>query len=182
MSLTSEEIEPDKLLLDPNNYRFQDADGFVVAADDRFHEASVQTRAYERLKKDIIDLKKSISRSGFIPVDRIVVRPYSTDPERYVIVEGNRRVASVKWVLEDHAAGVAIDAAILSSLEKLPVIIVEEAGPDEAFRASLMGIRHVSGIKEWGGYQRAKLMFGCETILLLTLPTSPSDWPSVSKR
>ncbi len=97
MALTSAEIEPGMLLLDPNNYRFQDLDGFVAAAEDRFHEPSVQTRAYERLKKDIVDLKKSIWRNGFIPVERIVVRPYSKNPKTYLVVEGNRRVASVKW-------------------------------------------------------------------------------------
>ena len=46
----------------------------------------------------------------------------------------------------------------MKSIAQLPAVAVELEGPDEVFRASLMGIRHVSGIKQWGGYQRAKLV------------------------
>src|SRR5687768_13567405 len=39
-----------QLLLDPNNYRYQDSADFVYADEKRFHEASVQDRAYRRLR------------------------------------------------------------------------------------------------------------------------------------
>ena len=45
--LISRELSANEMILDPNNYRFQDSDGFVFAAEGRFHEASVQERAYE---------------------------------------------------------------------------------------------------------------------------------------
>ena len=65
----------------------------------------------------------------------------------------------MRWILEDNAAGVEIAPEVLASLETLPTVVAEEEGPDEAwFRASLMGIRHVSGINQWGGYQRASLI------------------------
>lgn len=158
--LRTDEINPDHLLLDPNNFRFQDSSNFLLAADDRFHEEGVQQRANQRLRSEekLIDLKRSIQRSGYIPVERIVVRPYPHADDRYVVIEGNRRLAAVKWILADHEAGAAIEPAVLASLENLPVLIAEEDAPDEVFRASLMGIRHVSGIKQWGGYQRARLI------------------------
>lgn len=171
--LRQDSITPDKFLLDPNNFRFQDSDGFVFAAENRFYEEPVQKRTYERLRREenLIDLKSSIMRNGFVPVERLVVRPYphSTD-ERYVIIEGNRRYAAVRWVLEDHEAGVNVDEVVLKSLEQLPVIIAEEGAPDQIFRASLMGIRHVSGIKQWGGYQRAKLVVSMRDDLNLEAP------------
>lgn len=159
--LRAEVLSPDKLLLDPNNYRFQDSEGYVSASENRFHENSVQIKAYDRLRREesLIDLKSSIMRNGYVPVERLVVRPYSHSPdEKYIIIEGNRRYAAVKWVLDDHDAGVDIGSPILDSINNLPVIIAEEEAPDEIFRASLMGIRHVAGIKQWGGYQRAKLI------------------------
>jgi hypothetical protein len=160
ISLREDQLSPEQLLLDPNNYRFQDVEGFVYAAEERFHEDTVQKRAYQRIRQEegLQELKNSIVRNGYIPVERIVVRPYNHSPNRFVVIEGNRRLATIKWILEDHGAGVAIDPSVLSSLQSLPVIKAEEGEPNAVFRASLMGIRHVSGIKQWGGYQRAKLV------------------------
>ena len=44
------DIPPDDLLMDPNNYRFHDREGYVTAADHRFAEEGVQRRAYTRLQ------------------------------------------------------------------------------------------------------------------------------------
>jgi hypothetical protein len=158
--LHAEELSAEALLLDPNNYRFQDTDGFIYAADDRFHEESVQRRAFQRIRQDegLQLLKNSILRNGFVPVERIVVRPYKNSEGKYVVIDGNRRLTAVKWILEDQQAGVHVDESVLASIAKLPVVVAEQDAADEAFRASLMGIRHVSGTKEWGGYQRAKLI------------------------
>ncbi|MCI0560931.1 MAG: hypothetical protein MN733_20795 [Nitrososphaera sp.] len=153
-------LSPSSLLLDPNNYRFQELDNYVEAAAERFAEESVQKKAYQRLREQegVQELKNSIIRNSYVPVERIVVRPYGYRTDKYVVIEGNRRIAAVKWILEDHTAGVAIPKLTMDSITQLPVVIVEEDEPDEVFRASLMGIRHVSGIKQWGGYQRAKLV------------------------
>ncbi|MGD0672756.1 MAG: ParB N-terminal domain-containing protein [Candidatus Binatus sp.] len=160
INLKEAQVPASELLFDPNNFRFQDLDGFVSAAEDRFHEEGVQAKAFDRLRKDenLVALKKSILRNGYLAVERIVVRPYKHAKTKWVVVEGNRRLAAVKWILEDHAAGVTVDPGILALIQKLPVMIIEHEEANEAFRASLMGIRHVSGIKQWGGYQRAKLV------------------------
>ena len=159
-TLTPKSVSPSDLLLDANNLRFQDSSGFLRAAENRFHEPGVQDQAYKRLRKseNLVDLKRSIMRNGYIPVEQIVARPYSHLDGKYIVIEGNRRTAAVRWILEDNAAGVEIAPEVLASLETLPTVVAEEEGPDEAFRASLMGIRHVSGINQWGGYQRASLI------------------------
>ena len=149
-----------QLLFDPNNYRFQDLEDFVVAEESRLHEESVQERAYRRTREDppLRQLKNSILRNGFLPVERLVVKPYQYAENLFLVIEGNRRLAALRWVAEDHEAGVSADDRILQTLKNVPVIVVQDDTDDPAFQASLMGIRHVSGIKEWGGYQRAKLV------------------------
>lgn len=148
-----------QLLLDPNNYRFQDRSDFQMADSNRFHEPSVQARAYERLKDDsLAQLKNSIIKNGFIPVERIVVRPYEHASNTYLVLEGNRRVAALRWIADDDAAGVPVPESVLSDLQNVPVLIVTPDDSDPAFYESLMGIRHVSGIKQWGGYERARLV------------------------
>lgn len=155
----------DRLLLDPNNYRFHDADGFVQASESRFGEESVQQRAYERIRTSgINELKSSILANGFLPFERVVVRPYRRDGEEtglYVVVEGNRRIAALRWIQQDHEAGVEVRPDVVAVLDELPVIVVEDGQggeSDSGLLLSLMGVRHVGGIREWGGYQRAKLV------------------------
>lgn len=171
-NLRSVDVSPDDLLFDPNNYRFQDLDDHVPAAESRFHEESVQSKAEMRLRREdgMGALKASVLRNGYVPAERIVVRPYEHADGKYVVIEGNRRLAVVKMIWAEYRAGRDVESKIRSSIEKLPVLIAEEDGPDEIFRASLMGIRHVSGIKEWGGYQRAKLVVNMRDALHLDAP------------
>lgn len=147
------------LLFDPNNYRFQETKDFVYANPERFHEEGVQERAYKTLKNTakLSQLKASILRNGFVPVERIVVTPYEPKPGQFITIEGNRRLAALNWILEDHQAGVDVSPDVIAVLSAVPVIIVE-GDATGLFKRALMGVRHVSGIDQWGGYQRAKLV------------------------
>ena len=75
-----------QLLLDPNNYRFLDAPDFRWAEDTRFHEPKVQDAAYRRLRADnsLQALKNSILANGFLPIERLVVRPYEHQKDTYL--------------------------------------------------------------------------------------------------
>jgi hypothetical protein len=79
-------IDVSQMLLDPNNFRFQNAPDFVFADPKRFAEASVQSKAFERLRAEtLLPLKQSILKNGFLPFERLVVRmrvcTSSTSPE-----------------------------------------------------------------------------------------------------
>ena len=78
------ELSYEKLLLDPNNYRYQDSPDFVYADERRLHEAGVQKKAFRRLKDEgsLVQLKNSLITNGFIPVERLVVRPYAHADDR----------------------------------------------------------------------------------------------------
>ena len=111
----------------------------------------MQDRAYRRLRSEtsLVELKKSFLTNGFVPVERLVVRKYAHKDNQYVVVEGNERLAALRWISEDNAAGVQVPPDLIAQCENLPVIVLD-ATADESFYESLMGIRHVSGIKQWG--------------------------------
>lgn len=158
MSLASKQIPLDKLIFDPNNYRFQDEDDFRSVSKDKLHLETNQTRSLTRLKSGIDELKKSIQSNGFLEVERVIVIPYETLPDYYVVVEGNRRVAALKLLQEEAKAGL-IDGEILQrTFLEVPCLVIENAEDAPFFKEALMGIRHVGGIRQWGGYQRAKLI------------------------
>jgi len=72
IALSEDTFDPKDLLIDPNNYRFQDIDGFVYAAEERFHEETVQKKAYQRIREEesLQELKNSIMRKGAAPLGR----------------------------------------------------------------------------------------------------------------
>lgn len=168
---TEKLVSIDQLLLDPNNFRFQDEPDYVRAAPERFAEPSVQERATKRIRSEgLTELKNSIVSNGFLAVERLVVRHYK-DVDGipiYLVLEGNRRAASLRWIRDDHEAGVSIPQGVLDVLGAVPVIVTD-SDDGEVTYLSIMGIRHVGGIKQWGGYQRAKLvgdlrdMYGLDT-------------------
>ena len=155
----STKLPLEKLLLDPNNYRFHEEDDFVFAADHRFHEEGVQDKAWQRLRDSgLRELKSSFLANGFIPVEPIVVQKYDHIEDRLVVLEGNRRIAALRWIQKDIEAGVDVDDQVQQMLNTIPVVIVSHEEDDPAFYEALMGVRHISGIRQWGGYQRAKLV------------------------
>ena len=109
---------------------------------------------------DLAQLKDSINTNGFVQLERIVVLAYPPDATKYVVVEGNRRVAAIKWLLEDNQAGVVnLTEPQLNNLRNLQVLYLDAAVPENDNAVEiLMAIRHVTGIKEWGAYQQARLV------------------------
>jgi len=153
--LREDTLPIERLLLDPNNYRFQARGDFIRVKPDRFAEPTVQAKAQVRLRDESLrELKASILANGFIPIERIVVRAIDGN---FLVLEGNRRLAALRWILEEHKAGAEVDPKLLKLMGAIPVIIVE-GEEDGALYSALMGIRHVSGIKQWKGYERAQLV------------------------
>jgi hypothetical protein len=92
-------------------------------------------------------------------MDRLVVREWKGPPNagKYVVVEGNRRVAALKWLKDLHDIGKeTFDEQKLNNITQFECLLLntELAGPSATL--ILPGLRHVSGVKEWGAYQKAK--------------------------
>ena len=162
------EVSSSQLFLDPNNYRFHDIRGYKeVKQKARYQEPGVQDRTLALLNDtttfDLASLKDSIRTNGYIPVEQIVVVYYDATPDgvdRYLVIEGNRRAAAVKLLLRDSLAGAAdLSPAILASLSTIPIVVLKGDEKDiSSYQRTLMAIRHVAGIREWGPYQQAKLV------------------------
>jgi hypothetical protein len=151
------------LCLDPNNPRYADLDVSKKVPDERIHEQGTQETALTRMIDgpfDIEQLKQSIVNIGFIEVDRLVVVPLSAD-DRFVVIEGNRRVAALLSLKADEAAGEAVlSASLQQQLMSLPVLVIDRGTADErdALARVIQGLRHTAGIKPWGAYQQAQFV------------------------
>lgn len=157
-------VEVKNLLLDPNNYRFLDNSDYKKRLGNRYHDESVQKATLKMLEKghsyQLKDLRNSILTNGYVPLERIIVAKYPHKSGKFVVVEGNRRVAALQSILRDADEGViTLSIEQKKSFSKIPGAIMEaDAGSFQNAERLIMGIRHIAGPREWGAYQQAHLI------------------------
>ncbi len=155
LELTEEEVDLDNIMIDPNNPRLLEM-GFEEVPDERITEDRVQQEALTNIKQaGLKDIIEKVKKFGFLCVDKVVVRPLNED--KYVVIEGNRRISSLKILQEDHLRGrISLDDKILDSMKYIKVLVYNGDNKDVVWL--LQGIRHIKGIKEWGPLQQGKYL------------------------
>lgn len=164
--LSRQELSVDSILLDPNNPRFWTQSNRPIVPDKNIADASKQARARQDIDlHGIENLYNSMLRNGFLLLDRIVVRPIAGIPDKYVVVEGNRRFRSLSKLRADIQNGDVVgedideDALIklLEETNEIEVLVYNGSGSVD-ISWMFQGIRHISGIRDWDPAQRAKLV------------------------
>lgn len=158
-------VDPQKLYLDPNNPRF------ITREEDRIEEGRFldpdvieKTRARMRGDKDEYNIgiiKRSILTNGWQPVDFIFVRKFGDEPDRFVVLEGNRRIVAVKELLESEET----PATLRDQLESIEVMeIIDKIDKRRAAKSErelhkkisyLLGVRHHGSLKTWSPFAQA---------------------------
>jgi hypothetical protein len=164
-------IQLDSILLDPNNPRFSDlGDDFKVVQSSRFNDDRVQSHTVEKMKTDsfqVAELRDTIKELGFLPMDKIVVKEWEFsehDVRKYIVIEGNRRITALKWLINLHDTGrESFTSEQLQNFTNIECLVIDKKIAPEAAELILPGLRHVSGIREWGPYQKAKAIFELRT-------------------
>jgi hypothetical protein len=141
------------LLLDPNNPRFAElGEPNDTVPENRFAEERVQRDTFERMKSgnfEVAELRDTIKTIGFLQMDRIVVRLWRGNPDsiKYVVIEGNRRTAALKWLIELHETGrETFSAEQINNFTNLEVLLLDDIQAPDSAKWILPGLRHVSGI------------------------------------
>lgn len=150
-------VSLENLLLDPNNYRIRGNDNYRLIEEKDIANAMVQKRISKMIcgdtKANIKDLLESFRENGYLMIDNIIVRPYKN--EKYVVVEGNRRVTTLKVLKDLFEDGMDIGKVDPNIFNNIDVVVYQDG--DKNYEI-LMGLRHVSGVKEWGEYEQSQLI------------------------
>ncbi|MBW1649677.1 MAG: AAA family ATPase [Deltaproteobacteria bacterium] len=158
-NVDTKRVTLDDLYLDPNNYRLIHETAYEKVCEKNINNNLVQSRTFKLITKEknqnISDLIDSFKSNGYLPVDQIQVR--LLDGGGYVVVEGNRRIAALKHLKNNHEEN-KIDLNKLDSniFNNVPVVLYEDG--DEMHYLTLMGLKHISGNKKWGEWNQAKLL------------------------
>lgn len=153
-----------RLFLDPNNYRFIDKPEYKRVSDDMLTDPQIQKRTRflltGRNNEYIQDLIASFKENGFLPVNQIQVKELSgqTDDEKnYLVIEGNRRVATLKFLYEEwNEKKIDIGRLTESSFKSIPVILHSEETQKEHLIA--VGLDLITGKRKWNPVNQAQLI------------------------
>lgn len=140
----------------------------------RIAEASSQRDALLKIITDqdvkLVALAESIVEDGLNPMDRFLVIPSEEEPDKYIVLEGNRRLAALK-ILRNPAVltGMQVRASVQKRLEELAATFDSDGLGDadcfdiEAREDAAMWInqRHTGenkgrGIVDWSGVASAR--------------------------
>ncbi len=153
-NMKSVKVKLEQLYLDPNNPRLEASNSGRIT-DKRAVEEGIQERCLERIRTEIkvVDLIDSIKTCGFATVDRIVLRLIK--PKKYIVVEGNRRVTTLKILAKKHKEGsISLNSSILRGIRQFEALLYQGDNKDIAW--VVQGLRHATGIKKWEDYPKAK--------------------------
>lgn len=149
-------VKLEQVYLDPNNPRIE------FPKKEKVPEAFIsKDEVQERCLKELhtlglFDLIGSISTSGFSTVDRVVLRTLQTK-KGFVVVEGNRRVATLKILAKSHTEGTKIlPEEILTGVLEFEALLY--TGKNSEIAWVVQGFRHTPGIQPWKDYPGAKFI------------------------
>ncbi len=142
----------DQLQFDPQNPRLPHS---IVDSDD-------ESEVINWMLSDasIIELMGSIGEKGFFPGEPLLVVKNKKKQNKYIVVEGNRRLTASKLLLHPNLAkkkAIAIGQISTEAREKpdeLPVLVF----PDRKDILDYLGFKHITGVKSWGALAKAKYL------------------------
>lgn len=169
-------VSIDELLLDANNPRF--VIDLNVTSD--VPEEQFESMQDELLKKfdsaensgegenffSIDDLKQSMKEIGYVGIDRIVVKRIQTG--KFIVLEGNRRTATIKTLRKNHIKAIPghsdrLSDSILQTFENLEVmeLVTDGLTPTEVNEKInvILGLRHYGSLLEWDPLPKAFNMY-----------------------
>ncbi len=146
-------LEVSRLVLDDQNFRLpEDAHGVG------------QKELLKILDRhfDPLTIGESLVNNGYFAEEPLVVIPKSPRNKDYIVVEGNRRLAALKLLLEEDLRPLAEDPDAWESLAKrlkknlstVPVVIYKNR--DEL--ATILGYRHIAGVLKWTPLSKARFI------------------------
>ncbi len=106
---------------------------------------------------NVTELMCSIAELGYTDAEPLLVVEDKKEKGKYIVVEGNRRLAAIKLLNKPELAKLRADT-ICSIVEKATTIPTEipcVIYPDRNDILDYLGYRHITGVKEWGALEKA---------------------------
>ena len=112
----------------------------------------------------LTELMLSIGENGFFAGEALLLIPDENNDDKYIVVEGNRRVTALKLLHDPSLATISKNKILEASnsakkstdeLTMIPSIIFSERKDILKY----LGYRHITGIKDWKALEKARYMY-----------------------
>lgn len=145
---TLDRVAPDDLEFDPENPRFGGSGKQKSQS-----EIAAMLLEEPHLASQLVD---SLVENGFIDYEPLVVRRKSPGANKYVVIEGNRRLAAVKYLrqhLDEYPSR-------QNDIDTVPVLIfsTKQTADEKQNVRAYLGVRHLLGIREWPPLSKAQFL------------------------
>jgi hypothetical protein len=170
-------IEVERLLLDTRNPRLPET---LVGADrTEVLDYLVANGVLEELAQSFID-------NGYFRHEPMIATP-EAGSDRFVVLEGNRRLATLQ-ILLNVGTGAEVDYAFtldprptveqLNRIRVIPCFVVDSPEAVHAF----LGFRHIGGLKMWSPEAKARFILTEVERTLAQNPSDPNVFRTVGRR
>lgn len=141
-------IAPDLLEFDPDNPRF--GGGAQQKSQQKIADMLLEE---PHLASQLVD---SLVENGFIDYEPLVVRKKSEKGDKYVVIEGNRRLAAVKYLRQHFDAY----PQRKNDIDAIPVLVfsTKQTAVEKQNVRAYLGVRHLLGIREWPPLSKAQFL------------------------
>lgn len=136
-------ISPTELLLDPKNPRLYNGKSFGDNTDPHELVKALADTA------DLEELIKSISENGYMSIEPLIVMQRR---DKYVVLEGNRRLAAIKLLTEEGLARKCrvvvpreLTPSVIESLREVAVYLVKTNPKPDLSLVSNTSMAHING-------------------------------------
>ncbi|CAM3848276.1 ParB N-terminal domain-containing protein [Delftia tsuruhatensis] len=151
---TPKKIRPDitQLDFDPQNPRFLDVLG-ISNGDEEAIKRMIE-------EENLDELVGSIGNQGFFPGEPLLVTPNIDEPGRFIVVEGNRRLASLR-VLNGIVKPELLTKSLIDlvkAAKSIPKEIDCFEFPQRKDILKYLGFRHISGPRRWEPLSKARYL------------------------
>jgi polyhydroxyalkanoate synthesis regulator phasin len=148
------EVDAAQLLFDPSNPRFGGKSIQHTLSQIENQQARIQ-KILEGDPHYSLRLLESFKKNGFIRYEPLVVRKIRN---KYVVIEGNRRLAAVRHILQNIDGSFSND--LIHRFLKIPVLVFHQA-EDQSHIQDMrvyLGVRHLFGFKDWPAESKATFL------------------------
>ena len=149
------QVDSSLLEFDRKNPRLVSFDGLENATDQEIMCALVK-------EADIDELINSIVANGYMDIEPLIVTQTNCiDSSNYRVLEGNRRLSAIRFLLSPELAKICrlsipdnISKSVIDSIKQVTVYIVEHEEDSRAF----IGFKHINGVHRWDSYAKARFL------------------------
>lgn len=154
-------VHINQLMLDSNNYRFIDSKDYKEVNQEEIGDRRIQDRTYNLLvgknEDNVSDLIISFKANGILKLDPIQVKCLSGEEDKkYIVIEGNRRTAALKFLYEQCEKGNDVGKLERGDFEGIEVSLIADESPVK--HLITMGLHHINGKKKWNLVNQSQLI------------------------